>query len=134
MNTYQNLNTELLPASIKELIDVIGVPASISIVEERGGVRLCVPKKANPEHWLNKLIGEESFKALVDYYQGEEIEIPRCVEALRGYKEQQILHASRQGASNAQLAQQFGYTERGIRKLRARLNDTMNSNQFDMFS
>lgn len=125
-------DTQLLPESILELIDVVGLQAALAIVEERGGVRLFVPKIYKPDHWLCKLIGTDPAAKLIAYYGGEEIEISRCAAALNAVKEHQIANSD---ASNSELARQYGYTERGIRKLRRRVEerDGINANQIGLF-
>lgn len=124
---------QLLPATIKEMVGVIGLPATLSIVNERGGIRLSIPTKSQPQHWLHALIGPEALTALVNYYGGEEIDIPRCACVLQAIKEQHIVNAFANGHSNAQLARAFGYTERGIRKLRKRVEQPKNLQQSPLF-
>ncbi|RMG56332.1 MAG: DNA transposition protein [Gammaproteobacteria bacterium] len=110
-----------LPASVRELVDVIGLPAALAIVEARGGVRLTVPSRASAEHWLADLIGLEALEKLVAVYAREEIEVPRCAAALRALRAREIVAEFERGASNAELARKYHYTERGIRKLRRRV-------------
>ncbi|WP_241085755.1 Mor transcription activator family protein [Candidatus Vondammii sp. HM_W22] len=124
MKTTQ-LNPDYLPTSIQELIEVVGLAAALVIVAERGGVRLCVPAQAAADHWLAPLIGLPALTALVERYRGEEIDIARCVAALRAVQEQQIASEAAAGVSNASLARRYGYTERGIRKLRRRAEDEL---------
>ena len=121
MGVPGQIPTHYLPASIQELIEVVGVSAALAIVEERGGITLCVPTQALPDHWLVELIGLAALTALVERYRGEEIEIARCAAAMRAIQEQQIVREAEAGASNATLARRYGYTERGIRKLRRRV-------------
>jgi hypothetical protein len=117
----EKIQLSLLPGRTQELVSVTGITAALVIVELRGGIRLSVPVKANPDHWLVPHIGLNALQALVDYYRGEEIEIDRCVRALAAIKEQAILDESTGGTSNTQLAVKYGYTERGMRKLRRRV-------------
>lgn len=122
---------ELLPASVRELVDVVGLQAVLLIVQARGGVRLCVPTKAKADHWLNRLIGMDALEALVGRYRGEEIEIPRCDAAFRAARENVIADSTE---SNAILARRYGYTERGIRKLKQRVRGKRKMQQGDLFS
>lgn len=123
----------LLTRRTQQLVEIIGLSAALKIVEIRGGIRLSVPTRVKPEHWLVPHIGLEALKKLVDYYKGEEIEIDRCVKALLAIKEQQILQESANGISNAKLARKYGYTERGMRKLRRRVENTPLTPQQDLF-
>lgn len=110
-----------LPASVTELVDVVGMDAALAIVDARGGIAFYVPMTAQPGHWLATLIGMIALEKLAAYYQGDEIEVPRCAAALRAVREQQIAAEHAAGDSNATLARRYGYTERGIRKLRRRV-------------
>lgn len=123
-----------LPASVQDLVDVIGLPAALAIVEARGGVRLSVPAQATADHWLAELIGLPALEALVAVYAREEIEVPRCAAALRALREREIVAEYERGASNAELARKYQYTERGIRKLRRRVEGDTNAGQGDLFA
>ncbi len=108
---------QYLPESFQELSSVIGITPALAIVALRGGECLSVPKKVNPEHWLIGAIGREPFKKLVEYYNGEEIPVPRCDHAIRVTREMEILKKWKEGKSTQELARMYGYTDRGIRKL-----------------
>ncbi len=136
MPTSNTIAEEHLPESIQEMVDVIGLPAALCIVEKRGGIRLCVPKYVNDNHWLVKTIGMKAFKKLVEYYNGEEIDIPRCLQAMNALKELEIYNrATKNGDSGATLAREYGYTERGIRKVKRRVEARLKieSNQQQLF-
>jgi hypothetical protein len=127
------LSTRHLPDSIQEMAEVIGFSATLKIVEERGGITLCVPTKVKADNWLTQLIGLEAMKNLVSYYNGEEIEIPRCAAAIKAAQDQVIYERIKEGASQAKLAREFGYTERGIRLLKKRMDDSMRMDQASLF-
>lgn len=124
----------LLPKRVAELVEVVGLAAALKIVELRGGGRLEVPKRVKVEHWLVEHIGLEALTKLVDYYNGERIEIDRCADLVRSIQERIIVAAHDAGASNWQLAQQYNYTERGIRKLRKRVENARPSANLDLFA
>ncbi len=111
----------LLPKRVRELVEVVGITAALKIVDLRGGGRLEVPRRAKPEHWLVEHIGLDALVKLVAYYDGERIEIDRCANLALMIKERLIVAEFERGASNWQLAQKHGYTERGIRVLRKRV-------------
>lgn len=128
----------LLPKRVAELVKVVGCVAAFKLVELRGGGRLEVPTRAKPTHWLVEHIGLEALTKLVAYYGEERIEIDRCAYLIRMIqeqaKEQAIVEAYKNGASNWQLAQQYNYTERGIRKLRKRVEARQPSANLDLFT
>ena len=107
-----------LPRFAQEMADVIGLEATIKIVEARGGRRLTVPRNTAHGHWLEELIGLDAFGKLVSYYDGEEIEIPRCVTAMSRARALSVLKS---GASISEAAEVLGYTMRGVTKLKRKL-------------
>lgn len=119
-----------LPESVQDLIEVVGLSAAEVIVRERGGIRLCIPMKAKANHWMAKLIGLDKMVKLVRVYQGEEIDIPRCAAAILAARENEIACSEK---SNAELAREHGYTERGIRKLKRRVEGNYNARQDELF-
>jgi len=110
------VSLETLPASMRELVSLVGITATLAIVKARGGIRLYVPVNADAEGELATLIGLDPLKNLVDIYAGEEIEIPRCIEALTAIKHQMILDDASNGMTITNIARKYEYTERGIRK------------------
>ena len=116
---------DYLPKSMIEMVQHIGLKATLTLVELRGGVFVFVPNKASSDHWLVEHIGLDALEKLVCEYQGLKIEIPRCHAALRAMKEQAIMAESQSGVSNTELARKYGYTDRGIRMLRRRVEQRM---------
>lgn len=125
-----DIDPDLLPESVLDLIDVIGINAALTIVEQRGGIRLYVPAKATESHWLADLIGLDALQKLVDVYAREEIEIPRCAATLKDIKDREIASST---ASNSELARQYGMTERNVRKIRRRVEARNNNDQIGLF-
>ena len=109
---------EDLPDSVQYLASVIGLEAALRVVEERGGITLCVPLNPGRDHWLADLIGWPALQALSAHYGGEEVEIPRCKQALRNAR---ALECFNTGMSEAETARALGMTERSIRNIRRRL-------------
>jgi len=128
--SFHNIDIAHLPSSIQDMVAVIGLAAALVIVEERGGIRLCVPAQVRTDHWLMQKIGAEAFVRLVQVYAGEEIEIPKCDAALRALREHEIVSSDE---SNARLARRYGYTERGIRKLKRRVRNAAPDDQQSLF-
>lgn len=118
--TVDDIALEDLPSSARELADLIGIDATYKIVEARGGIRLCVPRIVQNDHWLIPLIGQEAFERLVAYFSGEELDIPMCALALNRARARSLL---RSGASVADTARKLGYSERGMRRLKRTLEE-----------
>lgn len=123
-----------LPTSILDLIEVVGIPAALAIVRERGGIRLYVPHLADPEHQIAEWIGIDAMQALVDVFAGEEIEIPRCDRALRAERAYHIGQRYDAGESQAELARAYAMTERNIKLILAKRRMHPEYHQSDLFS
>lgn len=53
-------DTDYLPASLKDLIDVVGLEPARKLVGVYGGTRLTVPAKMHEAHPLAELLGIEA--------------------------------------------------------------------------
>lgn len=112
------LDPEDLPASLKEMVDVIGLQATLKLVEARGGVRLYVPFEIKPEHWISRLIGFEQAVKLARYYGGQDpFFIPRALDAVIAVRNREIRQKYSMGKTQAELAREYSLTERWVREI-----------------
>ena len=122
-----------LPASILSMVQVIGISAALSLVRERGGIRLYVPLAAHADHPISEMIGIERMQDLVRVYGGEEVEIPRCASALKAQRDHEIGERHDAGASQTELARAYQMTERNIKKILAARRAGLAEDQLDLF-
>ncbi|NOT13743.1 MAG: hypothetical protein HOP23_18280 [Methylococcaceae bacterium] len=111
---------ETLPESIKYLSDVIGLTEALAIVALRGGSRISIHKRFDPDSWILEAIRKEPYEKLITHYSGENIEISTCAIAWKNIRNIDIINDFNAGLSKAELAMKHGFTDRGIRKLLAR--------------
>ncbi|WP_424682939.1 hypothetical protein [Frateuria sp. YIM B11624] len=111
-----------LPPRLAALAQVIGLPATLRLVEARGGTRFYVPEQATTDHWLAPLIGPGALALLVQHYGREYLELDRAAAALRAARDRQIVADAREGASTATIALQCGLTQRQVFNILARAN------------
>lgn len=64
------------PAEIHVWTDLIGIEATISLMEQHGGIPIRVPKKPTPESRLARDIGLDAAVALSREYGGDLIRVP----------------------------------------------------------
>lgn len=115
----QEIDTSLLPGVLREMSEIIGIPATMAIVQEYGGIRLYVPMKLTHDHQLIKLVGKENAEKLVDRFGGEvHFDIPLAEAALRQIRDTEI-RKSWPSLSQSQLAIKYRTTERHIRRILA---------------
>lgn len=113
--TYDHLNVELLPQMLQDLVAMIALPATMKIVEARGGTALYVPvKHLADNHYLVQLIGREAAEILQGEYHGEELSIPTALKAMRAIRNAEI-RAKRRHMSEAMLAREYRMSDRNIR-------------------
>lgn len=104
-----------LPATLQEVAELVGLPATIALVERWGGIRVFVPRADNlhEAHPLVQALGPEAARKLAEYFDGSELPVPRAAAALRRLRDETI-RAARGEAPAARLAREHGLTERQI--------------------
>jgi Mor family transcriptional regulator len=122
---------EELPQSLVDVAEVIGLAATLALVESAGGVRVYVPERLGDEHRLIEWLGRDAAAALSAAFAMEELVVPRCADALRRVRNRQIRHERDQGDAPAVLALRYRLTERQIYTILSR-DDAANSDQFSL--
>jgi hypothetical protein len=104
----------LLPLSMQELAQVIGLPALLDLVAAYGGTPLYVPSKGTSNLELQRVLGKPAFIALQTRYANERIEIALCERALRIIVHRNIRADLVAGMTKIAIARKYRYTVRGI--------------------
>lgn len=128
---YEQINEELLPPSLRDIVALIGLPLAMKLVERHGGTRLFVPKLGvSHDHPLAHLLGHKAAKVLVENYGGEEhFDIPLALRALKAVRNTEI-RAKRPYTSASKLALEYRTTERNIRLICGEITDDRQDNLF----
>ncbi|MCM2306220.1 MAG: hypothetical protein NDI91_01975 [Sulfuritalea sp.] len=123
--TKEKVYVSQLPAKARELVDFLGLPATLLLVKEYGGQTFMVPKGKRALgvariSELAEVIGTEAAEKLCHTYGGEYLTVPTCkrpLQALRDADMQSRFDAmtSAEGGLSArcatnQLAKDFGIT------------------------
>ncbi len=127
------LTLDDLPDSLREVVDLIGLAATLKLVEHFGGrTQLYVPREIEPDHPIVQAIGITAARKLATVYGADALRnIPRCAEGLRRIRNAEI-HA-RRGESAAALALEYGLTERQIWTIRAEDDEGADARQAALF-
>lgn len=132
---WQALCIELLPMLLQDFVRIVGLHATMLLVQNYAGRRLYFPVLATQEHPLAKLIGFDNLKKLSPIYGLENPMIPKAEQALRAVRNAQI--RSQYGPkSAATLARDHDLTERQIFTIvgkRVPFNSASNSAQNRLF-
>lgn len=132
MNDWSDLSTDLLPQVLQDFVRLIGLAATMILVEHFGGRRLYIPANPHPDHQLVKLIGLDNLVKLSRVYGLQDhFDIPKAERALRHLRDQKI--RSEYGPkSTSQLAREYNLTERQIWNIVGRPS-TSSSSQEQLF-
>lgn len=122
-----------LPPRLARLAELIGLSATLRLVEARGGTRVYVPERATGDHWLARLVGLPALTLLVEHYQNESLELDRGAAAVRAARDRRMAGEHAEGASTASLALQYGLTQRQVFNILARVEGGDDS-QPDLFA
>ncbi|WP_300335597.1 Mor transcription activator family protein [Accumulibacter sp.] len=113
--------TDNLPASVRELIALIGLAPTLALVNVWGGQILHVPTGDNPNSKARRrlvaVIGDSATEALIWNYPGAKLTIARCVAAMRDERDRRIIAAYGAGTPVAQLVADHQLTDRRIRTI-----------------
>lgn len=122
----------VLPESMNQVVDAIGVSAALSIVLRWAGRKLYVPRPEGltDEHELVELLGMplawKLASAIGSRGIGRVILIPQCQRMLLDQRDAEILRRGKPvleggaGQSAFVIAQDYGLTDRAVRSILAR--------------
>jgi Mor family transcriptional regulator len=111
------IDPSLLPETLREIAEVVGLPAAVRLVEWRGGVRVYVPARVTERHPLARVLGVRAAAALCARYPGAELCIPRAEAALRAVRDADIRRRYSGGEGAPALALEYGLSLRQIRSI-----------------
>lgn len=105
-----------MPASVRDLAQLIGVEGAIALVRAYGGYDYVeIPGKARSDHPLVRHIGLTSLERLVDVYGGDRLHIPRASRALKSLRNQEIVAKYDEGSKVNDLGREYGLSSKQIR-------------------
>lgn len=118
--TCDSVSADDLPPRLAQLAELIGLTATLRLVEARGGTVVYVPDVATTEHWLARLLGIAALERLVRAYPRDFIPVDRAAAALRAARDRHIVARHRDGQSTASLALDYHLTQRQVFNILAR--------------
>lgn len=116
MTPSDAIDVSLLEPLLREFVRLIGLEATMAIVEKHGGTLLSIPRKAGANEDLVALIGADKAAILGKEYGGERPLIPKALDALRDMRDRQI-REQRERYSMRELARRYRLGERRIRQI-----------------
>lgn len=112
---------EDLPATARELVDVIGIDATIDLVKMFGGDDLKIPEVVNgtSRMWeiLVETVGPGAAEKLVHRYAGTPLYIPTCRIALLAVRDRSIIQRFDAGEDFDKLRREYKMTRRHMYRI-----------------
>lgn len=112
---------EDLPATARELVEVIGIDATIDLVKMFGGDDLKIPEVVNgtSRMWeiLVETVGPAAAEKLVRRYAGTPLYIPTCRIALITLRDRSIIQRFDQGEDFDKLRREHKITRRHMYRI-----------------
>lgn len=105
------------PPIWQEIRELIGQEATETLLQERGGTRVYVPKQVLLEHPLTESIGWLPMHALVARFSGDYVDLPLNASLKRRLRNREILRLYDNGKSVRTIAMQFQTTERNVYRI-----------------
>lgn len=119
-----------LPASARDLCEVIGIAATLDLCQSLGGIRITADEDA-----VRTAIGSAAQEQLITHYGKERFEPPRCVATLRALEINEILKRLADGDHVRDIALAMRCTERRVYLVQQRAKQPLPAeSQPDLFA
>lgn len=108
------IDSELLPPLLQDFERLIGLPATLDLVREYGGLRIYIPTPARvtADHPFAKIIGSEALMALAKVYgQEEHFQLPKAERAVLAVRNARIAADYARAKTARELAAEHRLTE-----------------------
>lgn len=114
------LDVDDLPESLRDVVELIGLSATLKLVERFGGlIKLYVPREIELEHPIAQAIGITAARKLASRYGADCLtSIPLCAEGLRRLRDAELVRRAER-ETPAALALLYGITERHVWRILA---------------
>lgn len=113
----RGVTAEDLPASLRDICEVIGLEPALSLVAAYGGTRVPVPASCQPNSRMARAIGLEPAVALARHYARDQIYIPSLLAVGRPRRDREIVAAHERGDKITALARRYRISERQVQKI-----------------
>ncbi len=122
-----------LPELTQQLIELIGLPATLKLTQKFGGLPLYIPIQPERANLLAQVLPADKIRLLCERFGGETIgSIPKGL--LTAFRDQSIRYRKQhEYATNRQLAIEYHLTQRHIINICHGIDDETGLNQLSLF-
>jgi len=106
-----------MPEAFRDIADAIGLDATRSLIDWRGGTRLSVPHVMKANHAIARQIGTKAALALAEKCGGLQFHVPRVSTVIRSARNRTIRSEFDAGARIPDLCSRFGLCENAVRRV-----------------
>lgn len=107
-----------LPRLLREVAEVIGLPATTQLVARYGGTSITIPSTTQRKNQLAQMLGPEATAKLVRIYAGCRLYIPKTDCALRAARNIEIYQRYKHGLADVnQIAREHHLSDRTVWKI-----------------
>lgn len=124
------VNPDLLPPQARNLVKLIGMANTLTLLEKRGGITLRIPVNALESDVLLAILPVEAVQALSEAMPGQRLELPKCDKIIKQLRNLAIRQA-RKNQSASQLATAYNLSRRQIINLTRALPDDSQADLFE---
>lgn len=123
--------TAALSPVLKELVELLGLDATLAIVNKFGGTRLFFSKSVVKKSKLISVIGQEKYEHLVKYYRGRgtDVYIPNARKLRQFLRDKAIIEMRRKHMPIAEIALKMSLSERRVAEICARHRSSSTASQ-----
>ncbi|MFA6219612.1 MAG: hypothetical protein WC692_07505 [Erythrobacter sp.] len=122
-----------LPQVLADIARIAGDEAARRVAGVVGGTRVYIPPVPASDHWLSKLVGQGAAQKIADHFTagllGARVDIPLGETGFIASQQARIDAMILAGRSERDIVLACGYTGRGVRKRKARLQALRDSRQ-----
>lgn len=123
-----------LQPRLAELADVVGLRATLKLVEKRGGGRVWIPHEPAEHHDLTRVVGGIAARKMRDYYGGGDwFLVDKAAAAVRAARDRAIVAEHNAGVSVERLAPKYDLTMRHVWRILSQAG-IIDDNQSDLFA
>lgn len=109
-----NQQPPLLPASLIDLAETLGLKVALQLVAAFGGREMRFPKEPGDDHPVIKALGAEAGRAVCQFLGGQVIYVPHARPAAR---RQEAAALAGKGMTRGEIARALGLSQRHVRRL-----------------
>lgn len=125
--SHSTIPLDLLPPLLQDFVRLIGLQATMALVQRWGGLRVYfpTPDRVTPDHQYVPLIGMDALRKLAGEYGGQpHFQLPKAERALQAVRNARIAADYATAKTAREIAAEHGLTESQVVRIVAAMGVT----------